>query len=69
MPWNPSPQVAIARDAAEKLGADRVVIVFTKPDGTFGYASFGRTRDLCANAKRLGDTLYDAAERFFSRFG
>jgi hypothetical protein len=66
MPWNPSPQVAAARDAAKALGADRVVIVFTTPEGRFGYASFGRDKALCANARKLGDRLYEEVERFFA---
>ncbi len=61
MAWNPSPQVAVARDAATKLGADRAVIVYTTASGQLGYASFGVTKALCGNAKKLADRLYDAA--------
>ena len=67
MAWNPSPQVAIARDAAGKLGANRVVIVYTNDKGQIGYASYGDTRSLCDQTKRLADTLYDAAMRWWTR--
>ena len=65
MAWNPSPEVAVARDAAGRLGADRAVIVFTLPDGRFGYASYGKTRELCANARKLADRLFEAANVYF----
>jgi len=67
MPWNPSPEVAAVRDAAGKLGADRAVIVYTRPDGKMGYASFGRTRALCAQAQALAEDLWPAALDHFER--
>jgi len=59
MAWNPSKEVAVARDAAQRLNADRVVIVYTTSNGQFGYASYGRDKNLCAEAKRLGDVLFE----------
>lgn len=67
MAWNPSPEVAVARDAARKLGADRAVIFYTKPDGQFAYASYGETRALCAEAKKMGDALFTTVERAVAR--
>lgn len=69
MAWNPSREVATVRDAAGKLGADRAVIVYTRPDGKFGYASFGSTRALCAEAKALAEDLWPAALDHFERKG
>jgi hypothetical protein len=69
MTWNPSPQVAIAREAAVKLGADRVVIVYTTAQGQFGYASYGETRPLCASAKKLGDVCYEAGRESYEEWG
>lgn len=72
MAWNPSPEVAVARDAANKLtpliGAklNRTIIVFTTDDGRLGYVSYGANKRLCAEAKELGDRLYDAAETHFA---
>lgn len=68
MAWNPSPEVAVARDAANKLapliGAklDRCVIVYTLEDGRLGYVSYGANKRLCDEAKAMADDLYDAAE-------
>jgi hypothetical protein len=66
MAWNPSPEVAIARDVAAKFKADRVVILYTLPDGRFGYASYGQTKELCADARKLGDKLFERAESHFA---
>lgn len=65
MAWNPSPEVAVARNAAKALGADRCIILYTLPDGKLGYASFGQTARLCAQAKLLADEVYGAALRYF----
>lgn len=67
MAWNPSPEVAVARDAAQRLGAQQVVIVYVLDGGrSLGMASFGKTRELCREAGKLGDELYDAAMRHLS---
>jgi hypothetical protein len=65
MPQNPDPKVALARHMAAHLLADRVVIVYTQRDGTFGYASYGVDSKRCAEARKLGDRLYEETERFF----
>lgn len=60
MAWNPTPEVAATRDFGEKFGADRVIVIYTTPQGKLGYASWGETRALCANTKRLAEVAYDA---------
>lgn len=65
MAWNPSPEVAVARDAARKLIADRCVILYTTPTGQIAYASYGETKALCAETRKLGDALYDRAMEWF----
>jgi len=30
MPWNPSPEVAVARDAAKKFGADECIVIYIR---------------------------------------
>jgi len=65
MPWNPSPEVAVARDAASRLGATQAVVFYVLPNGKYGYASYGKTKPLCAGAKRWADFLYDNLEGFF----
>lgn len=72
MAWNPTPQVAIARDAAARIGeeikapVDRIVVLYTTEDGRFGYASYGKNKSLCGEARRLGDHLYAAASEWFA---
>lgn len=63
MAWNPSKEVAAARDAAKALGdAPICVVIWLHPDGEkVGMASYGRTKELCKHAGKLGDHLLDAA--------
>ena len=65
MTWNPSPEVAVARDAAKKLGAKQVVILYFT-DTQFGTVSYGSTKALCQSACKLGHkifTLVDEVQR------
>lgn len=65
MAWNPSPEVAAVRDAARKIGesgsvdVDRAVLIYTTRCGQVGYVSYGRTKELCAAARRMADAIYD----------
>lgn len=59
MAWNPTMEVALARDAAKKLGdAPRCIILWTSPSGMVGMASYGKTRALCADTGKMGDKLW-----------
>jgi hypothetical protein len=60
MAWNPSPQVAVARDFGKKFGADRVIIYYALPDGRYGYASYGATKRLCDEAGRVAEETYES---------
>lgn len=62
MAWNPSPEVAVARDAAAKLGdADQVIVVWLNHrTSVMGMASYGKTKALCNKAGKLGDAAYEA---------
>lgn len=62
MAWNPSKEVAVARDAAKALGdAPQCIVIWVTPDGErLGVASYGRTRELCAATKVMADAAYDA---------
>lgn len=64
MAFNPSPKVAVAREVAAKFDAQQVVILYVTetPAGhrSLCYASFGRTKRLCDEAKVLADTAYAA---------
>lgn len=63
MAWNPSGEVAIARDAAKQLGnASQCVILWVTPSGEqLGMVSYGKTKVQCYDAGKLGDHLYDCA--------
>lgn len=74
MTWNPSPEVTVARDAAKAIGSVRreritrcVVLYATEHD--FGYSSYGPTKPECADARELGDTLFDAASKYLCGVG
>jgi hypothetical protein len=67
MAWNPSPEVALARDLAAKLGVDQVMIVtmnYAKEE--MGLITYGRTRALCDTAKELGDKAYAAVRTHYA---
>lgn len=64
MAWNPSPEVQVARDAASRLGTiakttvKQIVLIYITDDDRLGSVTYGRDRNLCAQAKLLGDKLY-----------
>lgn len=64
MAWNPSPEVAVLRDTAKRLSetmgapTDRCVMIFTTTAGQIGFVSYGRDRQRCAQARRMGDLAY-----------
>ena len=68
MAWNPSPMVAIARDAAKKLNADRVVVLYTNEKGQAGYVSYGKDQQHCALAKAWGDKMFSATMEYFEDY-
>lgn len=68
MAWNPSPEVAVARDAAKQLDA-QMCLVFWVPRNQMtgckpqlGFATFGETSALCKLAKELGDEILKQGE-------
>lgn len=71
MAWNPSAEVQVARDAAAKLGVlakttvAQVVITYVTTDGRLGSITYGATKPLCDETKKLGDKLYDKAMEYF----
>lgn len=64
MAWNPAPEVAVARDAAQRLGGlarktvDQIVVLYITTDGTLGLSTYGKDRVHCARAKYLGEQLF-----------
>jgi hypothetical protein len=61
MAWNPSPEVAVARDAARKLKSKMSLVFWVTDDGQFGMATYGETMALCRAAGDLGKHMQEAA--------
>lgn len=64
MAWNPSHEVAVARDAAKALDDAPMCVVLwiTKDASRIGMASYGQTKQLCGKAGELGKHLLEAAK-------
>lgn len=68
MAWNPTPEVAVARDSAKRLGdlaghqVTRCVVVYELDDGRIGYASYGATKNLCNSARAWADEMLQWSE-------
>ena len=61
MAFNPSPKVAEARNLAMKYGKTKVIILMIDDNkGTMEYASFGKDKAMCSDAKILADVAYNA---------
>ena len=68
MPYNPSPEVAVARDAANKLKAKAAIVIYVSDDGEkIGMASYGQDAKTCKAAAELGDWLYESASQHVIR--
>ena len=62
MPYSPSPEVAVAREAAKQLKAKAVVMIYVSEDGsTIGVASWGNKPETDEAIASLGDGLFFAA--------
>lgn len=64
MVWNPTPEVAVARKAAERLRAPICVVVYVTRDQKLGVASYGETKALCQQARKLAEHLFKAVEHW-----
>lgn len=59
MAWNPSPKVADCREIAKKWGKHQIIVLAVDTDEcTLEAVSYGETKELCADAKRLADACY-----------
>ena len=68
MAWNPTPEVAAARDLARKVGANvGCVVIYLKasPD-QLGMISYGVNQALCDEMGKLGLHLQKAAMDFYA---
>ena len=64
MAFNPTPEVAAAREFARKFKKQQVIIIAIDND-TLQVATYGETVALCAEAKKLGDRCYNAVFSYF----
>ena len=62
MAWNTSPEVAAARDFGKKFNAKRVIILRVNEDNSFGYVSYGKTRELCDQTRDLAEKIMPVFE-------
>ena len=71
MAWNPSKEVAVARDAAKQLGdASMCVVLWIDETGEhIGMASYGKTRSLCDTAKGIGENAYEKTLEYIAVVG
>jgi hypothetical protein len=68
MAWNPSPKLADCRDIATKWGRPSVVII-AWDDEQIEVASFGATKQLCAEAEGLAEEAYNAILKAYAAPG
>jgi len=63
MPWNDNPEVREIASYAKKFRHDLVIaFVIDLSSKKVGYVSYGRSANLCAKAKIIGDAILDKAE-------
>jgi len=66
MSFNPTPEVAVARDAAKKLGAHICVVIYVDfNNDSIGYASYGKNKSFCDDAHLIAEECYDAAIKWY----
>ncbi len=61
MAWNPDKRVAAARKIGKQFGFDQVIIIgIDNSRNILTSASYGETKQSCAECKMLADSAYDA---------
>lgn len=59
MAWNPSPKVAVARDFGKRFEKQQVfIIALDRNKRTCEVISYGETKTLCDEAKKLGSAVH-----------
>ena len=66
MVFNPAPEVRRAAEFAKEFNADQVIIFYRQPGGKFGYASYGAGGQLCTQAKRIAESMFDGFGEAFN---
>jgi len=59
MAWNPSPKVAAAQEIGQRFGKDQVIVfMIDRKKDIVEYASWGKTKSLCDNARKIADAAF-----------
>jgi hypothetical protein len=69
MAWNPSPEVATARDAAQKHNGDMAIVIVFRKDGRLQMSSYGETKKLCSFAGKFLAPIERAIMQQYERRG
>ena len=56
------PSVGDAKSLAKRSNLRRCVILFETDEGQVGYASYGKTKELCKATREIMDELFDDLE-------
>ena len=68
MAFNPSPEIAAARNFAHRFCKEQVIIVgIDRLLGTLAVYTYGQNKALCDDAKIVGDAVYAAAYKALER--
>ncbi len=59
MAWNPSPEVARARDIGRDWNKSTVIIIAIDDEGQAQIVTYGKTRKLCDVAATLGQKAWE----------
>lgn len=63
MAWNPSPEVAAARDFGKRFNYNKVYIIAVNEDTSrFEVVSYGSTKQECDEAKKCADLLFEGIQ-------
>lgn len=60
MAWNPTPEVAMARDYANKFKQTKVIILaIDEKAEKYGVISYGENKQKCNEAKAIANAIYE----------
>lgn len=64
MAWNPSPEVAVAREFGKKFNYDKVYIIgVNESKGQFEIVSYGETKQKCGEARICADVIHEQIQQ------
>lgn len=60
-----NPTIKDAKSLAIKYDKNGIIIFHMRPDGQFGYTSYGTDRVLCQATRKLADVAFEAIKKVF----